>query len=338
MKKIFLFISLFSITHNMLFSMENNDNEIITIECFDGKVMAPIKRVKKLPIYMPDSTNIDLSHRKSLSTKKLVFLTTKDFQIPAEKSFEQTYKLWKEADFLGISDKKQDKIIEHLITKATTVKQLVDIHKSQHKQWNNHYFTNMVGGLSIVNNPNLRSLSGIEETSSDYKKLAIASNQSLDYVDLDHIFKHFPELNDLFIYNNNLTNIHATYLPSNLVLNITGNKLSTEQIEKLNSLAILPWYKKLYNISFSNHQLIGILPYTISSYLIGAYAADKIGSKFQLDQSFVRSLGIAIAVPLSLGMGLFDLYRFRFPYKPAEIIADTQKNSSSYHQSGNDYD
>jgi hypothetical protein len=64
MFKFFLFISLFSIAHNMLFCMDNNKNKFAVIKCIDGEVQLPFSQVQKFPFVMPETDAIDFDLTK----------------------------------------------------------------------------------------------------------------------------------------------------------------------------------------------------------------------------------------------------------------------------------
>jgi hypothetical protein len=247
----------------------------------------------------------------------------------------------KHSNYLGLSDKKQTKIVKHLIDKAETVKQLVDVHRSQLFLDYSYHYDPYRQDLSICRKPNLKSISGIEELSfMNPKWLFFYRNPSLTSINLDHIFKHFQKLDTIYLGQNNLNKIDATFLPSNLVLDIRGNQLSREQIKTLESLATLPWYKKMYNISISKYfpeekltfkstlakLLITWSIHGIPSVIMGVYAGFKIQDKFQLDDPETFFVNLVTTMPLYLALEQFDFYRFKFPYKPAEIVgADEQK-------------
>ncbi len=324
--------------------MENNENKFAVIKCIDGEVQLPFSQVQKFPFVMPetDATDFDLTKvRPSLNAQTFKLLTTKKFEIPEEKSFEETYKMWKEADFLGLSDKKQKKIVGTLIDKAETVEQLVDIDQSQKLLDYCYHYDSYLKDLSICHKPNLTSISGIEELSfMNPERLCFYYNPSLTSINLDSIFKHFPRLNELYLEENNLTNIDATYLPSNFTLKIGQHRLSNEQMEKLKLLQTLPWYKKLYNISINKYfppeeltfkSMLASLLITwgihgLPTIIMGVYAGFKIQDKLQLDDPKTFFVCLVTTMPLYLALEQFDLYRFKFPYKPAEIKgADAQK-------------
>lgn len=330
----------------MLFCMENNENKFAVIKCIDGEVQLPFSQVQKFPFVMPetDATDFDLTKiRPSLNAETFKLLTTKKFEIPEEKSFEETYKMWKEADFLGLSDKKQAKIVQDLIYKAETVKQLVDIHRSQQFLDYCYHYDSYLKDLSICHKPNLKSISGIEELSfMNPERLCFYYNPSLTSINLDSIFKHFPRLNELYLEENNLTTIDATYLPSDFTLNIGNNRLSKEQIEKLKSLQTLPWYKKLYNFApFKGNgdidltDVIAGAGYCILGVKIGMAIMDKeleIAYKYNLnDLTFGLILlpTVLIAPCLAFGMFCFDSHRFHYPYKAAKIIGENKQRQTS---------
>ncbi len=337
--------------------MENDPNNFITIKCIGGDVTIPLHKGGKFPFISPLSKvsvtqngklvsngpadTVDLTKiRPSLNAETFKLLTTKDFQIPAEKSFEEIYQLWKESDFLGLSEKKQKKIVGPLIDKAETVKQLVDIHRSQQLAHNCYHYDSYLQDLSICHKPNLKSISGIEELSFVRpKRLCLYYNPSLTSINLNHILKHFPRLKELYLQENNLTTIDATYLPSDFKLNIAQNRLSKEQIEKLKLLQILPWYKKLYNFApcegdgdINLKSAAAQVGYMILALKISGAIMDKqleIANKYNLNEltlGLILLPTVLISPCLLFGMVCFDAYRFEYPYKPAEIKgADEQK-------------
>lgn len=337
--------------------MENDPNNFITIKCVGGQVQLPKSEVEQFPfispidkikvagnkklIYLPPD-HVDLTKiRPQLTAEMFSLLTNKNFELPADKSFEETFKLWKEADFLLISDNKQAEIADQILKKATTVGNFVDIQNSHlprerdYYEYDEHSYK-YLKILDIKPNPKLTSIAGIEKLSHLKPNDISIYGNSLTSVNLDHIFKHFPKLQHLYLADNKLSEIHATYLPSDISLTIKGNRLSKEQIEKLKSLQTLPWYKKLYNSFPSLFMLnenssdlriyataaaMGVLAGLIGGKITDHYyglSADEISGE---EDIFFWKATLSICAYF-----LIDIMRSITPFKPAEIKgADEQK-------------
>jgi hypothetical protein len=327
----------------MLLGMENN----VVFNLIDGQVSLQRDKAEKFPFVIPDSsiTQVDLTKVRPFLTKELFTLLTNDkFKIPESLSFEKTFKLWKEADFLLIPEENKQKIVDQVFKKATTVGNFVDIQNSHFPRKNDYYEykEDYFRILTIGNNRQLTSIEGIEKLSHlNPYYLSIFGNESLTSINLDPIFKHFPKLNYLYLADNELSEIHATYLPSDISLHIARNRLSKDQIEKLKSLQTLPWYKKLYNnfpslfLLDENSGLFRISTTFIASGVLAGLIGEKITNHYYglpADEISGKEAIFFLKAALSIyAYFTFDIFRSTSPFKSAEIKgADEQKSLNKF--------